>query len=247
MANEIAGYIGLSRMSGLRRQLDVVTNNIANMNTAAFKAERTVFQEHLERLGQAGGREEQSYVIDSATYRDLSQGRLEATGNPLDLAIEGEGWFAYNTEEGVVYGRDGRLLVDDMGRLSTTDGRPILDINGAEIVLPLEEAHLVDIAADGTVSAEGLILGQIGIFGFDNPRRLERLGNGMLRAPADEVALPALDAALVQGTVEGSNVNPIVEMTRLMQLHRAYEQTAKLNEATGDLQSRAIDRLGRSS
>src|SRR5690606_3316078 len=159
-----------------RRSSDlVVTNNIANMNTTAFKAERTIFQEHLERLGPVGQREDQSYVIDSATYRDLSQGRLEATGNPLDIAIEGEGWFAYNTEEGPVYGRDGRLLIDDMGRLATTDGKPILDIHGAEIVLPLEEAHLIDIAADGTVSAEGLILGQIGIFQFDNPRRLERL------------------------------------------------------------------------
>lgn len=245
MANEVGGYIGLSRQTALQRQLDVVSNNIANMNTAGFKAEQSVFQDHLERLSRGSGKpEEQSYVIDKGTYRDLSQGALEATGNPLDVALHGNGWYAYMGDEGVVYGRDGRFLIDEQGRLVTLDGKSVLDVNGAEIIIALDEGNEISVAGDGTLSLDGLALAQIGVSEFDNPHRLERLGNGYFRAPDDEPALPAFNASLVQGMVEKSNVQPIVEMTRMMSLQRAYDQIAKLSDVTSELSSKTITRLG---
>lgn len=245
MSNEIAGYIGLSRMTALARQLDVVTNNLANMNTAGFKGERSIFHEHVESLSAGGGkRERQSYVIDKGTYMDLSQGALTPTGNPLDVALQGNGWYSYMSDEGVVYGRDGRFMVDDQGRLATLDGKPVLDVNGGEIVLPQEEGASLSISGDGTISADGMALAQIGVVEFANPHRLERIGGGYFSAPADEAPLPAFDASMAQGMVEGSNVQPIVEMTRMMSLQRAYENIARLNETTGELQSRAISRIG---
>lgn len=248
MATEIAGYVGLSRLTALRRQMDVTTNNIANMNTAGFKGERVIFNEHLERVSAPGpGREEQSYVIDKGTFTDLAQGGFETTGNPLDVALHGDGWLSYMSDEGVVYGRDGRFVIDDLGRLSTVDGKPVLDVNGAEIVLPLDEGADVAIAGDGTISVDGMAIGALGLFTFDSPQRLERMGNGVLRAPEDEMPLPAMETSVVQGAIENSNVQPVVEMTRMMELHRAYESVTRLSENAGELQRKAINQLGRSS
>lgn len=247
MANEVAGYIGLSRLTSLQRHMDVVTNNVANMNTDSFKAERTIFQEHLESLGGPGNSEDQSYVIDIGTYRDLKQGALQETGNPLDIAIQGEGWFSYMSENGPVYGRGGRLMIDDFGRMVTSTGDPILDLNGGEIVLPIDGDNQINIAGDGTVSVDGAAMAQIGIVEFENPQQLERMGNGYYQAPEDDFPLPAFDASVVQGMVETSNVEPIVEMTRLMDLHRAYEMTNKLHENSGELQSKMINRIGQMS
>lgn len=244
MSNEVAGYIGLSRFTALHRELDVVTNNIANMNTASFKGESSIFHEYVENFSKdTSSTGDQSYVIDKGTYRDLSQGGLEPTDNPLDVALQGPGWYSYMGDEGIVYGRDGRLVIDDLGRLSTLDGKPILDINGGEIVLPLEDGNAVQVSGDGTLSVGGAAIAQLGIVDFDNPQRLERLGNGYYSAPDDEFPLPAFDASVAQGMVETSNVQPVVEMTKLISLHRAYENISKLTEMTGELQSKTIQKL----
>lgn len=241
-----AGYVGLSAQKALKKKLDVIANNVANMNTSGFKGQRAAFVEHVADVEKSdGSREGVSFAYTRATYMDTSQGGLTATSSPFDMALQGEGWFSYDTPEGVAYGRDGSFKIDGLGRLSTSEGHPVLDEGGGEIVITPEEASNLTVTADGTMSANGVALGRLGVWTFDNPQALERMGNGMFKAPDDAPPLPAMDASVVQGMVEGSNVNAIQEMTRLIDVHRTYDKVAKLAKNANDLEKDAIARLGK--
>lgn len=233
---ETTAYLALSRQTVLRRQMDVIANNIANMNTSGFQAEQLVLEPVLK---DGGGRDELAFVQDFAAVRDLAPGPMVPSGNPFDLAIEGEGWFGFETEGGIRYGRAGNLQLNQAGEIVSAAGDPLLDQGGGRIVVPLE-ASGISIAADGTVSADGAILGQIGVFSFDNPQTLERVGSGL--SATDQPALPA-GGRIVQGTFEGSNVQAVAEMTRMMATVRAYQSTQNVIDTHHDLQRRAIERM----
>ncbi|ETX28889.1 flagellar basal-body rod protein FlgF [Roseivivax isoporae] len=244
---ESSAYIPISLAAALRRDLDVTANNIANADTAGFKRERVAFESYVHNAA-AGPEGDMSYVVDGGSYVDPAQGALKHSGNPLDLAIEGAGWFGYETEDGQrAYGRDGRLTVDAQGNLVTLAGARILDAGGAPVALARELATTVSIAEDGTMTgADGAMLGRIGLFDIPDLQSFERLGNGLFVAPdGAAAAVPAAATRMIQGAVEGSNVQPVVEMTRMIEIQRAYERATKLTQTASDLQRDTIQRLGR--
>jgi flagellar basal-body rod protein FlgF len=241
-----ASYLPLSLVSSLRRDLDVTANNIANADTVGFKRERVAFESYLHN--DADG-EQVNFVVDGGSYLDPSQGRLTATGNPLDLALEGGGWFSYETADGTrAYGRDGRLALNGEGDLVTLDGAKLLDIGGAPINLPPDVAQAASIARDGTIAGpNGAVLGRVGVFRIDDLQAYERMGGGLFRPPATGAAAPEADAdtAVIQGALEGSNVEAITEVTRLIEIQRAYDRAQTISKSADDLRRDALSRLSR--
>jgi len=236
-------YVGLSAQVALRRHLDVVASNVANMNTAGFKGDRMLFAESLQRVGAAAG-DRVSFVIDKGTYRDFSAGPLNASGNNLDAAIDGEGFFRIQAPEGQFYTRDGRFSRDPEGRLVTVSGHRVLDDGGGEIVIP-QEATNVDIGLDGGVTVDGAFLARIGVVRFDQPQLLEARGDGLYAAAAGQAPVDADNPRVVQGMVEGSNVQSVVEMTRMIEINRAYAQAEQAASQAHELQKDSAARLGR--
>ncbi len=242
-------YISLSLATALRRELDVTANNMANASTAGFKGERVVFSSYLHR-DAAAATGDTSFLIDRGSYVDQQQGAITLTGNMLDVALKGEGWFGYETPQGQrAYGRDGHFAVDAQGALITMSGARVLDLGGNPINLPPDALNDLSISRNGTISslANGVI-SQIGVFTLPDVQSYERIGNGMFIAPDLEGVRPALPdttTEVVQGAIEGSNVQPVVEMTRMMSIQKAYERAVELMNGEDDLRRDMLRRVGR--
>jgi flagellar basal-body rod protein FlgF len=211
-------YVALSRQAGLDRALQAVANNIANLSTAGFRRESVIFAEMLAGVPEAPG----TLAMTAARVRrtDTGQGGLRLTGGTLDLALEGPGFFRVATPAGERLTRAGAFALSPEGDLVTLDGHPVLDAGGAPVFVPPGAAK-ISIAADGTLDADGTPTGQIGIVEVADPASLVREG-GLLFVPAEE-PLPAAATRLVQGALEEANVEPVVEMTRMIEIQRAYE------------------------
>lgn len=235
---ENPGYIALSRQLTLRREMDVIAHNIANMNTPAFKAERMVFREFIEKPDP---KQPISFVQDIGMARDVTEGPVTATGNPLDLAISGPAYFAVQTPDGARYTRHGRLQLDGQGQLVTSQGAPVLSAGGGPITVPAGSGTLT-IAADGTISGRDAVIDKIGLTQFENPAQLKRDANGLYEA-GDQQPQAAAGSEMIQGMLERSNVQPIVEMTRMIDVHRSYDTASKLVSTAHDQAMRAINKL----
>ncbi|PWC42572.1 flagellar basal-body rod protein FlgF [Azospirillum sp. TSO22-1] len=235
-------YVGLSRQVALRRQLEVVANNIANMNTAGFRGERMLFEAAMEPGGTRPN-DRIAFTIDRATYTDMRQGGFKETGNPYDVAIDGDGWLQVQTPDGVRYTRDGRMRRDNEGQLVNVNGHPVVDDNGQPISIPSDRSH-VSVSTDGVVSADNEMIGRLRPVRFDNPQALRQVGDVLFAA--DAPARPAPQARLVQGKVEQSNVQGIAEMTRMMELSRDYQSVTRMVDEGQDLLRSAINRLAKS-
>lgn len=244
---ENAAYVGLSRQMTLRRELDIVANNIANADTTGFKVEQLLVGEEVgQRARNAFVRPGVSFVMDNGVGRDFSQGALSQTGRTLDFAIEGEGAF-FRVQDGSneAYTRDGSFTVDAQGRLMTEGGHPVMG-DGGEIILNPELGQ-VSVGADGTISQDGETVGRLSVVRFDALGVLEKGGDGLYRNASNAVAQEAPDARIRQGMLEGSNVNPILEITNLIEIQRAYESVTRMIEGNTDLSRRAVERLGRAA
>ena len=241
-----SGYVTLSKLSALERQLEVTANNLANANSHGFKATNVLFQSYLHAGGSDESTTEMSYVLDRGSYLDTAQGTLSDTGNPLDIALNGDGWLGYETAEGQqAYGRDGRLALDAQGNLVTLNGARVLDQGGAPIVLPLQAGSNVTIAEDGTISNPDLgVLGRIGVFAVEGIDNFDRIGGGLALAGDGAQIAPAEGVSLRQGVIEGSNVNPVLEVTRLVSIQQAYEQAVNLMNSEDDLTKKMLSRIG---
>ncbi len=242
-----SNYVSLTLARTLERNLDVVSNNIANANTAGFKAERADFQDLVEAHLGAGGRDSVSFVQDAGSHIDPRPGALLKTSNPLDLAISGDGWFGYQTATGqTAYGRDGRFTIDAQGLLATTTGAHVLDAGGAPIAIPAGTGGGLSIAQDGTITdARGASLGQVGLFSVPGIADGQRLGGGLIApAPGSPPATAAQDVTVSQGFIEQSNVEPVLEMTRMIAIQRAYERAMKLLEQDDSLRQQVLTQLG---
>ncbi len=245
--------VGLSRQMVLARELDVVANNIANVNTNGFKADNSMFEQYLmpvARENRFGAPDRQlSFVNDRGTWRDLRPGALQHTGNPLDVAINGNGYLVVQTPNGEQYTRDGALQINAQGQLVTADGAPVLGDNGPIVFQTTD--HDVAITPDGrvTVTESGTtntesLRGRIRLVSFDGPEQLQKEGENKFSALNGAVGTPDTTSTLMQGSLEKSNVNGVVEMSRLIEISRAYQQVATLLQQQSDLHKNAIHDLG---
>ena len=238
-------FVGLSRQINLRRELDITANNLANVDTAGFKLESLMEKTNPGPPARTQGAPNPvKFVLGDGVARDFSQGGLRRTDAPLDLAIEGDAFFAVSTPEGDRYTRDGRFQLNDQGKLITQRGDAVQGDGGGEIVIDAEKGPVL-IAADGTVSQGTERIGKIGMMRFDNRSILEKTGDNLYRNTANAAPTAAPDARVRQGMLESSNVKPIVEVTKLIEVSRAYERMAKMMDSEADLSRRSIERLGR--
>ena len=235
-------HVAVSLATAMRSAIDVTANNIVNAGTAGFKAERVALEVFTPPTRGAS-----DYVLDAGSYVDTRQGALTTTGNPLDMALTGPGWLSFATADGRTgYGRDGSLALDAEGNLVNSSGAFLLDADGAPIVLP-PDVGAISIAPDGTISsADAGPLTRIGVFDLDQPDALERLGGGLLGVPVGAAAgaRPAEGTTILQGAVEGSNVEPVLEMVGLMEIQRAYERATQMIRTHDELARDAIRRTG---
>lgn len=238
-------YVGLSRQMVLRREMDIIANNIANIDTNGFKVESLIQKTDPGAPAVTmGGPKPVKFVAADGVARDFGQGVLVKTGAALDMAIEGQGFFQVQGPNGPRFTRDGRFTTNSAGQLVTQGGLTVLDEGGGEITIDTEKGE-VSVGADGSMSQGNERVGKVGMFRFANAGALEKAGDNLYRNTSNLSAEKAEEARLRQGHLESSNVKPVLEITRMVEVSRAYEQTAKMIDSAADLSRRAVDRLGR--
>jgi flagellar basal-body rod protein FlgF len=244
---ENALLIGLARQTALGRELDVIANNMANVTTNGFKARQARFREFLMPSARADAFPQPdqalSYVIDAGTPLDLATGAIEMTGNPLNAALKGDGFFVVQTAAGERYTRNGAFELDAQGRLITTDGHVVMGQAGPITIGP-EETN-VGIAPDGAVTSSQGERGRLRLVRFANPQDLKNEGANVFSAA--EQAQPAVNVRVEGGAIERSNVKPVLEMSRLIDVNRSYSSIANMIGRMDELRRSAISRLADAS
>ncbi len=236
---ENVSYVVLSYQMALQRHMDILANNVANMNSTAFRGERPLFQEFLVTAEDGSTT---SYVEDIGLLRNLNPGSIQQTSNTLDVAISGEGFFVVDTADGPRYTRNGNWRLDEFGQIVVGTGNPVVDDAGLPIVVDPGDGAIT-ISADGTVLSEVGPIGKVRVVSFEDEQALQKLGDGLFSAGA-QIAQPATNFSVLQGMLETSNVNGVVEMTLMMEVANAYRTTAQMNSTNDDLRRRAIQTIG---
>lgn len=226
-------YIMLSRETALFRKMDTVANNIANMNTTGYQAEKMMFRDYLV---DDGNKRKMAFTQDARSFHDVQPGSLDVTGNPFDVAVSGDGYFAVQTPAGTRYTRAGNFQLDGNGQLTTVAGFPVLDQGGQPIQFDAEDKD-VAISDNGTILVNGEERTQLNVVEFANREKLVPEGNTMFRA--DEAPLPPTNSRVMHGVLEKSNVEPIREIVEMTEVNRAVGSTAKFIEVAYDLQRKA--------
>jgi flagellar basal-body rod protein FlgF len=235
---DAAGYATLNRQSGLMREMGVVANNIANSSTTGFRREGVVFSEYVAALDNDPSL---SMAHASGRHVDLSQSTLSLTGGQFDVAIQGAGFFLIETPQGERLTRAGSFTPSAEGELVTPDGYRLLDAGGAPVFIP-PDARGVAIASDGTVSADGQPIAQIGLWQPSDPLALRHQSGTLFEGGALE---PAEGATVLQGMLEDSNVEPVSEIARMIEVQRSYELGQKFLDAEDERVRGVISTLGR--
>lgn len=234
------GYITLTRQSGLMREMQVVANNIANAATTGFRQEGVIFSEYVQ--GVQGGA---SLSMGQGNVRNtsLNQGSLTQTGGTFDFAIEGDGYFLIETPDGERLTRAGSFTPNAEGDLVTHDGYRVLDAGGAPVFIP-PDARALAVSPDGTISADGVLVGQIGLVAPTNATGMTRQSGVLFTA--DDGFEPAENARMMQGFVEESNVDPIGQLARMIEIQRAYEMGQSFLDSEDERVRRAMDAMMKS-
>ncbi|HXT07382.1 MAG TPA: flagellar basal-body rod protein FlgF [Roseiarcus sp.] len=234
-------YVSLSAQVALERRLDTIAANIANANTPGYRVDGVTFATELAKAGDA----DVSFVGEGAGYISRQSGPLITTENPLDMAIQGDGWFAVKSPGGgTIYTRDGRMTMDESGDLLSMTGAAVLDAAGAPIQLdPTAGAPAIE--HDGMISQKGRQVGAVGLFSLPADAQLTRAGNsGFLSDRPGDPILDFRSNSVVQGAIEGANVDPVREMTRLIEVTRTFDGvTNGVTQTENSLQD-AIKTLG---
>ena len=237
-------YVALSAQLSLQRRLDTIANNVANSSTAGFRAEEVKFSSLLSQTA----REPVAFASTGESFLSRKSGEVVRTDGPLDVAVGGDAWLAVESPgSGRVYTRDGRMQMTETGELRTLTGGAVLDVGGAPIQLDATAGAPV-IAHDGTITQGGRQVGAIGLFSIDPQAKLTRADNaGVI---PDRPAQPVIDFAktgMHQGYIERANVDPVMEITRLISVSRAFDAiTNSLNESETSLRD-ALKTLGSGS
>jgi flagellar basal-body rod protein FlgF len=236
-------YVSLSSQIALERRLTTIADNMANSNTVGFRGTDVKFQS----LVSGPGRGSIDFVSTGDTYMPSKTGSLSETGNPFDFAIQGNAWFAIETPVGTVMTRDGRFTMQDTGELVTLQGYPVLDAGGAPIQLDAE-AGPPRAGQDGSLRQGDRLIGAIGLYQFQPGVNFTRFGNsGIVPQGRPDPVVDRQDIGVAQGFVEQSNVNPVQEMMRLIQVQRAFEHITALMRDGENALDTAIRDIGSSS
>jgi flagellar basal-body rod protein FlgF len=250
---ENALLIGLSRQMALTHELDIIANNIANLNTSGFKADNALFAQYL--MPQAsdqsftGQDRRVTYVEDRASWIDMSPGAIQHTGDPLDVAIDGNAYFVVQTPNGQQrYTRNGSFSINSTGQLVTSEGYQVVG-DGGPITFQSTD-HDVVISPTGMITvreganANDSARGQLQLVSFANPAQLQKSGGSTFTAPANVTANPApAGTNVVQGAIEKSNVNGVGEMARLIELTRSYTDVSNILQEQSDERRNSLSQL----
>lgn len=236
-------YVGLSRQMTLRRSMDMTANNIANADTPGYRDQNPMFQEFVS--APTGAKQPLSLVYDKGQYDSVSPGPVKFTGGTYDVALNGPGFMNIKTATGeTMYTRAGNFDIDKTGTLTTSSGLQVTGNGGTPIVIPANTKE-VKILEDGSVNADGSVVGQIGMTEFANLQDLEPQGNGLYSSKNG--GTPAVTTTMKQGAIEGSNVNTVTEMSRMIEISRNYEQTMTMLKTESDRELGAIQRLAKTT
>ena len=232
--------LALSRQLAVRDQMETIANNVANMSTPAYKGERTLFQQYMS--GPTGQNNQIIFPQLKGIFRETHEGAMSTTGNSLDVALRGKGYLVIETPQGQRFTRDGHLSLNNKNQIVTQQGYPVLGLNGRPMTVP-QDAKSVTIARDGTISAGDVQVGQFKLVSFDNEQHLVRTGDGLYRSDAPQNK--ATDVDVLQGNLESANIQPVLEITRMIEASRIYESAQKIVNSEDDRIRKAIDRLSK--
>ena len=239
--------VSLSQQLAAYRAMDVIANNLANVSTPGFKRESAKFEEYVAMMRPAEGQkglQPVSFVKDAGVIRDTGQGNVEQTGATFDLAISGKGYFAVQTPAGLRYTRDGHFSLDGNGNLVTSQGYQVQGDGGAITITPTDGD--INIAPDGTISSVvngvGNQLGKLKVVDFADDKLLVKQGANLLST--DQAPAAPANVNIRQGALEASNVQPVIEISKMIEVMRAYEATANLSKSQEDMMRQAVERLG---
>jgi len=235
---DAAGYTTLTRQSGLMREMQVVANNIANISTTGFRREGVVFEEYIAKTPDGPSL---SMASGDGRVIDLTQAGISQTGGAFDLAIQGDGFFQVQTPDGPRLTRAGNFTPSPTGELVTNDGYRLMDDGGAAIVLP-PGASKIAVAQDGTLSADGAPVAHIGLWQPGDPLSLQHQAGTMFSADSVQ---PATGGVIMQGYLEDSNVEPVQEIARMIEVQRAYELGQSFMDQEDKRMRGVVDTLGR--
>jgi flagellar basal-body rod protein FlgF len=234
--------VGLSQQMAVSQSMDTIANNLANMSTPGFKRDVSLFQQYLEPVRQSEGEKGAntlSLAWNAGTTRDLSAGHIEPTSAPYDLAINGNGYFVIQTANGPRYTRDGHFTLDAQGRMVTENGDP-LQGEGGDVTIAAQDGN-VTIAKDGTVTGLNGPLGKVQVVQFADESQLVKEGANLYSTT--QAPQPATSVMLQQGAIESANVEPVVEMSHMIEIMRAYQTMTSLMQSHEDLKRSAVDKL----
>jgi len=239
--------VSLSQQIAAYRSMDVIANNLANVSTPGFKRESAKFEEYISRMNPGEGQkgvQTVSFVKDAGLVRDTGQGNVEQTGAPYDLALAGKGFFTVQTPGGMRYTRDGHFSLDASGNLVTSQGYQVQGDGGPITITPNDGD--IAIAPDGTVSSVvngvGNQLAKLKVVDFADPAAMTKEGANLYSTSQAPVAPATVN--MRQGALEASNVQPVLEISHMIEVMRAYEATATMSKSQDDLMRQAIDKLG---
>jgi flagellar basal-body rod protein FlgF len=229
-------YIMLSRQLALFRDMEITANNIANTNTTGYNSEHLLFNSYLTKDVNQRVVNPMSFAYDINSYRNTETGSMTSTGNPLDVAIQGDGYFMVETPLGTRYTRAGNFQIDASGILTTVEGYAVLDQSEQRITLP-DDAREIEIGESGNVKVNGEEFGSIGVVRFENEQLLERLDGRLYKS--EVTPQEAIGSRVLQGALESSNVKPVIEMTHMIDVSRSVGSTARFIEVVYELQRKA--------
>jgi flagellar basal-body rod protein FlgF len=235
--------IALSRLTVQQRAMDLVAGNLANLSTPGYRAERMVFADWLVRepaSGEPPGGRTLTFAQTQATYREAAEGALTHTGNPLDLALSGDGWFTVRTASGTRLTRAGRFTLQKDGSITDEAGNGVLDVTNQPLKIAVADTQLT-VTADGTLRSQNGVIGQIAVVRPNDPNRITAEGGRLFRA--DVATTPVARPKVLQGMVENSNVQPIAEIVRMISTDRDFQFVTQMVEAEGQRRQNAIDKI----